>query len=99
MGINKKRQIVNTTAFLNKNFKVIMKAYYQRKYKKEIYKMLSFFYDYQKAGNIHMMEAIEIMMLDDDNWSLEKSTKIFGICVYCGFLGGKCQTNYLQINK
>lgn len=78
----------NLTAFLNKNFKPIMRAYYRRKYKNEIYKMLTFFYDYQKAGGIHMMDAIKIMTLDNDNWSLEKSKKIFGICVYCGFLGG-----------
>ena len=78
----------NMTAFLNKNFKPIMQAYYKRKYRKEIYKMLTFFYDYQKAGDIHMMDAIKIMTLDNDNWSFEKSAKIFGICVYCGFLGG-----------
>lgn len=74
------------TGFLNKNFKPIMKWHYKRKYKMEIFKMLSFFYEYKDADGIDMMQAIKIMTLDKDNWSFEKSTRILGICVYCGFL-------------
>lgn len=77
---------MNITAFLNKNFKPIMKFYYKRKYKWDIYKMLSFFNDYKEAGGLNVVEVINIMTLDKDNWSHEKATKIFGICLYCGFL-------------
>ena len=75
-----------SNGFLNKNFKPIMKWHYKRKYKKEIFKMLSLFYEYRNADGIDMMQAIKIMTLDKDNWSLEKSTTILGVCVYCGFL-------------
>ena len=84
MNVKKLKQ--TSTRFLNRNFKPLMRCYYKRKYKTEIVKVLQFFHEYRNAGKIDMRQAITIMTLDQDNWSLEKSVNIFGICVYCGFL-------------
>lgn len=70
------------TGFMNKNLKPLMMAYYKKKYRMDIYRMLCLYNNY---GKITFEEAISIMSCDY-NGDLKKAAKIWGICVYCGFL-------------
>jgi hypothetical protein len=73
---------MNITAFLNSNFKPIMKWYYMRKYRKDIYNMLTLHITY---GSIPMDQVVSIMSCDYGG-DIMKDGKIWGICVYCGLL-------------
>lgn len=76
-------------AFLNKYCKPLMRFYYKKKYRKEIYKVLKLFYDYKEAGPIDIYGSVKILTLDKDNWTLDKAAKMVGICIYLGFLSNK----------
>lgn len=69
-------------AFLNRNFKPLMRWYYKRFKKKEILSVLKLFHDYSP---IESYDAVKTLYLQD-GWNLRKATTAFWICVYCGFL-------------
>lgn len=73
---------MNVTGFLNKYCKPIMTEYYKKKYRKDIYNCLTLHMNY---GTLPFDQVVQIMACDY-NGDLQKAAKIWGICVYCGFL-------------
>lgn len=56
-----------------------------KRYEKEIYKTLKFFYHYREAP-MSFNEYMNVAPLEF-GWDLKKCALVFGYCHYCGLIG------------
>ena len=61
-----------------------MRWYYLKFKKQDIMKILEIYYNYQSISI--SLEEILIIASDEFEWPIERVTKAWGYCVYCGLL-------------